>query len=133
MDTVKVLLVDDEPDFINIIGARLEEWGYGLATADNGLRAVEAVKSEKPDIVILDYMMPEMDGLAALKEIRKISRKIPVIMFTAYADKSIKIAKKLGVSAFIPKLSEYGDATDSLKTSLDLITKKLKTRKGQGK
>jgi CheY-like chemotaxis protein len=129
MNTIKILLVDDEPDFISVIGERIEGWGYDLITAENGAMAVDLVKSEKPDVVILDYMMPEMDGLAVLKEIRKIAKKIPVIMFTAFPDKAMKTAKKLGVDAFIPKVSEYGDATTSLKASLELITKKLKNKK----
>jgi len=129
MHTIKILLVDDEPDFLKIIGERIRGWGYGLITAGNGVKAIELVKSEKPDVVILDYMMPEMDGLAALKKIRKTAKKMPVIMFTAFPDNAIKGAKKLGVDAFIPKLSEYADTTTSLKASLELIIKRLKNKK----
>ena len=76
--------------------------------------------------MILDYMMPEMDGITTLEAIRKIDEKIPVVMFTAHLeDKMIKGTENLRVSAFIPKLSvEYSDSQTALKTTLD-IHKKL--------
>jgi len=121
----KILLVDDEADFSEIIGARIEEWGYTLTKALDGAGALEALKSDKPDIIILDYMMPNMDGIATLKEIRKIDKDIPVIMFTAYPEKPIKSIAGLGISAFIPKLSTYSDVQASLKTAIDMIGNKL--------
>lgn len=126
MGKMKVLLVDDEKDFLDIMSERISRWGYSLIKAIDGKEAIEAVKSKEPDIVVLDYMLPGMDGIAVLKAIRKISKGLPVIMFTAYPDVDVmEDVEKLGISAFIPKLSIYSDTLTSLKASLEMIEKKL--------
>jgi len=126
MKKIKVLLVDDEMDLILIMGKRIREWGYDLMEALNGKDALGVIKSKHPDIIILDYMMPDMDGIATLKEIRKLSSDIPVIMFTAFPDKqSIEGTEKLGVSAYIPKLSMFPTGESALKTALKMAEKKL--------
>jgi len=125
MSKVKVLLVDDELDFLEVLGVRVRSWGYDVLVASSGKEAIEALKNN-PDIVILDYLMPEMDGVQTLREIRKISNKIQVVMFTAHADGSAMAdTEKLGVYAFIPKLSFYQDAQATLKSVIDTIAKKL--------
>lgn len=69
---IKILLVDDEPDILEIIGYNLSNEGYQIITASNGLKAVKKAKKEKPQLIILDVMMPEMDGIEACENIRKI-------------------------------------------------------------
>ncbi len=69
---IKILLVDDEPDILEIVGYNLTNEGYQVVTAKNGLEAVEKAKKEKPQLIILDVMMPEMDGIEACEAIRKI-------------------------------------------------------------
>ncbi|MDD5422590.1 MAG: response regulator [Candidatus Omnitrophota bacterium] len=129
MTKTTVLIVDDELDFLDLMRTRIESWGYGLATATNGKEAIEAVRKIKPDILILDYMLPDTDGIATLKEIRKTDDKLPVIMFTAYPDaKAMKGSEELKVSAFIPKLSVYADVEASLKAALAMATKKISTK-----
>ena len=125
MPKKKVLLVDDEKDLLGLIGSRIEMWGYSLITAPDGMTAINAVKNEKPDIVVLDYIMPEVDGIEVLEQIRKIDKKIPVIMFTGHPDtRSIKGAEKLGVSSYVPKLSVYSEGASNLKTALSMLEKK---------
>lgn len=125
MDKIKVLLVDDEKDFLKVMGVRLKDWGYDLIEAQNAKEALEAVISKGPDAVILDYMLPDMDGISVLREIRKIDAKLPVIMFTAHPDaKAIKDSTDLSVNAFIPKFSVYSEVIPSLKTALEMATKK---------
>ena len=69
---IKILLVDDEPDILEIVGYNLSSEGYDVITAENGLEAVKKAKKEKPQLIILDVMMPEMDGIEACEQIRKI-------------------------------------------------------------
>ena len=69
---IKILLVDDEPDILEIVGYNLSSEGYQIITAENGLEAVKKAKKEKPQLIILDVMMPEMDGIEACEQIRKI-------------------------------------------------------------
>ena len=69
---VKILLVDDEPDILEIISYNLSAQGYNVFTANNGLQAIKKAKKEQPQLIILDVMMPEMDGIEACEQIRKI-------------------------------------------------------------
>ncbi|HEY5687894.1 MAG TPA: response regulator transcription factor [Yeosuana sp.] len=69
---IKILLVDDEPDILEIVGYNLSSEGYQVITAENGLEAVKKSKKELPHLIILDVMMPEMDGIEACEIIRKI-------------------------------------------------------------
>ncbi|MDA8572766.1 response regulator transcription factor [Flavobacteriaceae bacterium] len=70
--SIKILLVDDEPDILEIINYNLSAQGYNVTTASNGAQAVKKAKKEKPHLIILDVMMPEMDGIEACEQIRKI-------------------------------------------------------------
>lgn len=69
---IKILLVDDEPDILEIIGYNLSVEGYQIITAENGVQAIKKAKKERPQLIILDVMMPEMDGIEACEQIRKI-------------------------------------------------------------
>lgn len=68
---IKILLVDDEPDILEIVGYNLSSEGYQVITAENGFEAVKKAKKELPHLIILDVMMPEMDGIEACELIRK--------------------------------------------------------------
>lgn len=137
MDKKMILLVDDEEDFRKLIGTRIRSWGYDLIEASNAKEAIDAIMSKNPDIVILDYMMPNVNGVEVLRQIRMINKKIPVIMFTAYPDEeSIKGTEKLKVSFYIPKLSPcipklniYQKAQTSLRSAISMIEKKLNKNK----
>lgn len=128
MGRLRILLVDDEPDFLEIMGTRIEGWGHEVAAAHDGKEAIEAVKHKKPDIIVLDYLMPGMNGVETLKKIRQIDKHIPVIMFTAHPDlETIKGSERLGISAFIPKISTYSDVLDALQSAIGMIAKKIKS------
>jgi two-component system KDP operon response regulator KdpE len=92
-----VLVVDDEPRMIQFIRMNLELEGYRVAQASNGLEALTQVRDQLPDLVILDVMMPELDGFETLRMLREIS-SIPVIMLTVKADEDDKV-KGLGLGA----------------------------------
>ena len=69
---IKILLVDDEPDILEIVGYNLKNEGYKIFTASNGIEAVKSAKKIMPDLILLDIMMPEMDGIEACEKIRTI-------------------------------------------------------------
>ncbi|HLO74138.1 MAG TPA: response regulator transcription factor [Flavobacterium sp.] len=69
---IKILLVDDEKDILEIVGYNLSQEGYQISTANNGKEAIAKAKKELPHLIILDVMMPEMDGIEACENIRKI-------------------------------------------------------------
>jgi len=69
---IQILLVDDEPDILEIVGYNLSSEGYQVITADNGAKAVKLAQKHKPHLIILDVMMPEMDGIEACEQIRKL-------------------------------------------------------------
>ena len=68
----RILLVDDEPDILEIVGYNLTSEGYQVTTAENGLEAITTAKKLKPHLIILDVMMPEMDGIEACAKLREI-------------------------------------------------------------
>jgi two-component system alkaline phosphatase synthesis response regulator PhoP len=71
-ESIKILLVDDEPDILEIIGYNLTSGGYQVYTASDGLEAIEVAKKELPSLIILDVMMPNMDGIEACEHLRQI-------------------------------------------------------------
>lgn len=83
----KILAVDDERHIVRLIQVNLERAGYEVITAYDGREALKKIAEERPDLVVLDVMMPYMDGLETLKQIRanQEMRELPVIMLTAKA------------------------------------------------
>ena len=69
-ESIKILLVDDEPDILEILSYNLSAEGYSISTASNGLEAVKKAKKHQPHLIIMDVMMPEMDGIEACEKIR---------------------------------------------------------------
>lgn len=98
-----VLVVDDEPRMIKFIRLNLELEGYRVIEAHNGLEALKRVSRDLPDIVLLDVMMPEMDGFETLERIREISN-VPVIMLTVRAEEEDKVrGLELGADDYVTK------------------------------
>jgi two-component system KDP operon response regulator KdpE len=103
MKLLSVLVVDDEERILNFLRSKLKASGYEVFTAKNGLEAVGLVRSEEPDIVLLDIIMPQMDGLETLREIRSFSA-VPVIILTAKDADSDKIrGLQLGADDYLSK------------------------------
>jgi len=100
----KILIVDDKPSNVKILGQELADRGYAIETATGGLEALKKVESTRPDIIILDFMMPHMSGLEVLKELRKGENDTPVVMITAYGtiDRAVEAIKE-GAYDFITR------------------------------
>lgn len=102
----RILAVDDERHIVRLIQVNLERAGYQVATAFDGPEALKKVESEKPDLIVLDVMMPRMDGFEVLKRLRASpeTREIPVIMLTAKTqDADVFRGWSAGVSAYLTK------------------------------
>ena len=100
----KILVVDDA-EFLRVrISKMLSSEGHDIIEAENGLKAVETYKTSKPDMVLMDITMPEMDGLAALREIKKYDPAAKVVMLTALGQESVVLeAIKSGARDFVVK------------------------------
>ena len=106
MSQATVLIVDDEPFNLDVLQQELEELNYQLITAANGQEALSKIKSHQPDLILLDLMMPVLDGFAVLAEIKGDNslRDIPVIIVSAADDsKSIVKGIKQGADDYITK------------------------------
>ena len=99
----QILVVDDEPRIIGFIRMNLELEGHQVLEAHNGLDALEAVRTKLPDIVLLDVMMPDLDGFETLRMLREFS-DIPVIMLTAKGEENDRVyGLELGADDYITK------------------------------
>ncbi|HOF88429.1 MAG TPA: response regulator [Armatimonadota bacterium] len=102
----KILAVDDERHIVRLIQVNLERAGYTVITAYDGREALQKIEAENPDLVVLDVMMPYMDGLETLKRIRAnpATRALPVIMLTAKAqDQDVFQGYSHGVDIYLTK------------------------------
>ncbi len=98
-----ILVVDDESRMVRFVRMNLELEGYQVTEASNGLEALDRVRDELPDMVLLDVMMPEMDGFETLERLREIST-VPVIMLTVKGDEEDRIrGLELGADDYITK------------------------------
>ncbi len=120
----KVLVVDDERDFLDVIRLRLEVNGYEVLTATGGREALEKVRLERPDAVLLDIQMPKMDGIKVLKELRKIDENLPVFMLTGSTDqKRFEQANRLKASGFIIKTSDLQREIDNITSAIRVASR----------
>ncbi|WP_017732834.1 response regulator transcription factor [Nafulsella turpanensis] len=102
----KILVVDDEPDILEILQYNLEKEGYGVRVAANGRKGVEEARSFLPDLILLDIMMPEQDGVETCRQIREIPelQNVYVIFLTARAEEYSEIAAfEVGADDYIVK------------------------------
>jgi len=103
MKRFRILVVDDEQRVLNFLTSKLRASGYDVLTASNGLKALEQAQAEEPDLIVLDVLMPKMDGFETLKELRSFSA-IPVIILSARETNSDKIkGLSLGADDYLQK------------------------------
>ncbi len=102
----KILIVDDESDALEILGFKLREAGFNPIFAKDGTRAIAAARDEKPDLMVLDLMLPEVDGLEVCKILRRDANtaKMPIIMLTARAAEMDRVVGlELGADDYVTK------------------------------
>lgn len=126
----KILLVDDEVDFIDLLKMRLEAGGYDVITSNNGKDALDRFKKDKPDAILLDIMMPELDGLSVLKQIRAQDAALPVFIVTAFSNEErVKAASKLNATGFIVKTQDLSKEVKNMTEAIE-IAEKFKEKHG---
>ena len=100
----KILIVDDEPFNLDLLEQELMDLGYPSVRASDGKQALQQIDKLNPDLVLLDYRMPEMNGIDVLREIRQRRKELPVVMITAYGTIDLAVeAVKAGADDFITK------------------------------
>ena len=103
---MRVLIVDDDPDMVMVLGMLMKVNGITALKAFGGVEGLEKARADKPDVILLDIMMPDMDGYEVMKELRsdKTTKGIPVVFLTARTDEEYKErAETLGADGYITK------------------------------
>ena len=118
----KILVVDDEQDIVSVISKVLTKCGYDTITAADGLEGIAKAQSELPDLILLDNLMPNMNGLAALEGLKALeeTKDIPVIMVTVLADEdNVNNAIKNGAIGYVIKPFERDVLLEKINTILE--------------
>ncbi|MGD2148572.1 MAG: response regulator transcription factor [Anaerolineae bacterium] len=101
--TQTILVVDDEPEIVRLVRSYLEQDGYRVVAAYNGEEALYAARHEKPDLIVLDVLMPKMDGLEFTRRVRR-EQDVPIIMLTARAEETDRIVGlEMGADDYVTK------------------------------
>ncbi|MCF6246377.1 MAG: response regulator [Desulfobacula sp.] len=117
----KVLLVDDEKEFLEIMSERMTARGMEVTTAESASEALSILGNKSFDVILLDFQMPEMDGVEALKAIKNLKPELQIILLTGYAttEKTVE-AMKIGATDFLEKPAD-----------LEALSKKIKNAKAE--
>jgi DNA-binding response OmpR family regulator len=115
---IKILAVDDDADILNSIDVFLTNEGFEVLKARNGIEALEILKKEEPQLILMDLMMPKMDGIAATLAIRK-ERCVPIIMLTAKSeDADVVLGLNIGADDYITKPFNFLELIARVKSNL---------------
>jgi DNA-binding NtrC family response regulator len=116
----KILVIDDEQGIRNLLDTLLRRKGYDVVLAESGRQGLELFRRERPDVIVLDLKMPEMDGLTVLREIKNLDPGKPVIILTgAGTAEAEKQVRALGVTEYVEKEFSLHLLGDSLKRLLN--------------
>ncbi|NLE75913.1 MAG: response regulator transcription factor [Chloroflexi bacterium] len=116
---MRILVVDDDPPSVKMIAFLLQEEGYSVLTADNGRTALELIKNEKPDLVILDVMMPHVDGLEVCRRLRSQMVDVSIIILSAKGETSDRVqGLDLGADDYLVKPFEPSELLARVKAVL---------------
>ncbi len=114
----KVLLVDDEKEFLEIMSERMESRGMEVTTAASADKVLSLIEKESFDAIVMDFQMPGMDGMEALKAIKDKKPELQIILLTGYAtvEKTVE-AMKIGATDFLEKPADLEALTEKIKTA----------------
>ncbi len=118
----RILIVDDEPDVLSLAAFRLKKSGYEILTATDGQMGLDMITSEKPDLVLLDLRLPNMDGMDVCKHVKsdKELQHIPIILFTATEDVRVAdVVKEVDANDYIVKPFEPDKLIEKIKSFID--------------
>jgi DNA-binding NtrC family response regulator len=116
----KILVIDDEQGIRNLLDTLLRRKGYDVVLAESGRQGLELFRRERPDVIVLDLKMPEMDGLTVLREIKNLDPGKPVIILTgAGTAEAERQVRALGVTEYVEKEFSLHLLGDSLKRLLN--------------
>jgi two-component system, OmpR family, alkaline phosphatase synthesis response regulator PhoP len=102
----KILIIDDEKDFVKMVALRIQSSGYEVITAFEGLDGLEKARKEKPDLILLDFMLPKMEGgqICRMLKFDDAYKSIPIIILTARSQKQDEeFASEVGANAYLKK------------------------------
>ena len=128
-DIFKILVVDDEKDIVDLVSSRLVREGYQVVTAFDGEEALAQIKAEDPDVIILDLMMPKLNGLEVLKQLREnpADKWRPVIIVSANAElEAIKKCYNMEADLYLTKPCTMENLIRGVKTMISFIPMRLK-------
>ena len=117
----KILVVDDERDLVDLLALRFQSEGYDVIQAFDGMDGLEKVRANNPDLIILDVMMPRLNGYQVCRELKQDVKfkKIPIIMLTAKAQESDKFwGMETGAEGYITKPFDFGNLSETVKKFL---------------
>jgi CheY-like chemotaxis protein len=117
-----IMVVDDEKDMVNVVKTMLEEKGYGVQSANSGQEVFNLLEEQKPDLILLDIFMPQMDGVEVLVRLRENpdTASIPVILLTTKMEyKDILEGYQMGANYYIPKPFTKGQLLGGINLVLD--------------
>jgi len=127
----KLLIIDDEKDFVETLAERLTAKGYEIIKAFDGKEGLDKIHTEKPDLVLLDIMMPEMDGFDVCRKLKidEAFKNIPVIILTAkFQPCDLKFGMEMGAEEYITKPVELNVLTNKIRELLKKRPKDAKTK-----
>ncbi len=117
----KALVIEDHPDMLDVLSRQLEMLGFAVITASNGVDGVEKARGEKPDLILMDIMVPGMDGREATRRIRSnpLVKEIPILVITAlFTESELNECMKAGCNDYIVKPFTFEELREKIQATI---------------
>lgn len=125
----KILIVDDDLQTLELVGLMLERKGYDVLAERTGLRAIKVAQEKQPDLILLDIMMPGLDGFHVLRRLKRdpVTTEIPIVIFSAKSQTDDQFqCMDAGAIDYVTKPAKSGELVNTIKLTLNTFTKKPK-------